>query len=66
MTINGWTRVTADESGLVRIGQDKFVEISTLRRAMQEQFGEDSVTSVFGGQFYFRVKVADTAIVTPS
>lgn len=65
MTIHGWTRVIADESGLVRVGQDRFVEISTLRRAMQEQFGEDSVTRIFGGQFYFRVKVAETAIVTP-
>ena len=53
-------------SGLVRIGQDRFVEISTLRRAMQDQFGEDSVTSIFGGQFYFRVRVAARAIVSPS
>jgi hypothetical protein len=63
-TIDGWTRVIADEAGLVRVGQDKFVEIATLRRAMQEQFGENSVTSIFGGQFYFRVKVAEKAIVT--
>ena len=56
----------ADETGLVRVGPNRFVEISTLRRAMQEQFGEDSVTGIFGGQFYFRVRVAARAIVTPS
>ena len=64
--IDAWTRVSADEEGLVRVGQNKYVEISTLRQAMREQFGEDSVTSIFGGQFYFRVKVAAKVIVTPA
>ena len=63
-TTDAWTRVSADEEGLVGVGQGRFVPLSTLHQAMKEQFGEDSVTGIFGGQFHFRVQVATKAVMT--
>ena len=59
-----WTCVSADEDGLVSVGHEKFVAITTLHQAMREQFGEDSVTGIFGGHFHFRVRVAANAVLS--